>query len=299
MPKIIIDAGHVDNTDPGAVANNTTEHAEVKRIALYIMDKVKTLPEFSGYQFLLVPTEKTLVQKVAYINSVANANDYTVSIHMNSAAPAATGIQTYYLTESAIGKSRAALIQAGCVSILGLSDRGIFGDTTNHHGRLAIVRDTVTSSFLVELGFITNLSDLNRVHANGGDAVIEALRRLFHLTPTPMPPVDFTKLRTLEATFDTLLRQGITLTSQEQALLAARKDWGLRMDKVRGDILAEITALKASLKPEFIQYETAIIKEYAVANHDLIGKLDAGLQQRTQWDANMTQVRKDEQPYQP
>lgn len=299
MPKIIIDAGHVDSVDPGAVANNTTEHAEVKRLALYIMEKVKTLPEFSAYQFILVPTDKTLVQKIAYVNSIAASTDYTISLHLNSASPQATGTETYFRTENTTHRNKAILLQAGVVSVLQLADRGVRGDTTTGHGRLGIIRDTVTTSFLVELGFITNISDLNRVHAVGGDAVIEGLRRVFRLTPTPMPPTDLTVLRNLEATFDTLLRQGTTLTMQEQTLLTTRKEWGLRMDQVRGQILAEIAKYQTALKPEFVQYETVIIKEYALSNHDLIGKLDAGLQQRTLWDMNMNQIRKDEKPYQP
>ncbi|MFN7161339.1 MAG: N-acetylmuramoyl-L-alanine amidase [Candidatus Gracilibacteria bacterium] len=299
MPRIIIDAGHVDNVDPGAVANNTTEHAEVKRIALYIMEKVKTLPEFSGYQFILVPTDKTLTQKIAYINSVATASDYTISIHLNSASPQATGTEVYFRTENMTHKNKALLLQAGAVSVLRLQDRGVKGDTTTGHGRLGIIRDTVTTSLLIELGFITNISDLNTIHRSGGDAVIEGIRRIFRLSPLPPTPVDLTILRNLEATFDTLLRQGLALTTQEQTVLAARKEWRLRMDQVRGQILAQIATHQAVLKPEFVQYETVIIKEYAVSNHDLIGKLDAGLQQRAIWDANMAQIRRDEKPYQP
>lgn len=295
MPKIIIDAGHVDNTDPGAVANNTTEHAEVKRLALYIMEKLPTLPEFSGYTFDLVPTNKTLTEKIAYINATATNKDYAVSLHMNSATASATGIQTYYLTESQSSRTLASRLQSGLVSILGLRDRGIFGDTTNRHGRLGFVRDTVTTSFLLELGFITNINDLTVVHRIGGDAVIEGLRRMLDLQA--VSSVDLTELKNLQTTFDTILKQGQALTTQEQALLASRKEWDMRMDKVRGLILAEIEKKKPHLPKEFVNYEQLIIKEYAIANNDLIAKLEGGLILRDSWDKNMTQVRKDEKKY--
>jgi len=92
-----------------------------------------------------------------------------------------SGTETWYLSGSQRGAEIAKEIQSSLRLKLGLKNRGIKGDLQNHHGRLGILRDTkMFDEWLVELGFITNLNDLETVRERGALALADAAKMAFH-----------------------------------------------------------------------------------------------------------------------
>lgn len=53
------------------------------------------------------------------------------------------------------------------------------GDTTTRHGRLGAIRDNKVFSLLVELGFITNASDLKTVKEKAADGIVAGIVAMF------------------------------------------------------------------------------------------------------------------------
>lgn len=286
MPRIIIDAGHTDNTDPGAVANGTTEHAEVVLVGISLVNTLKSLQEFKTYTIEMVPTNLSLIQKVAWINARNTASDYTVSLHLNSAASSsATGTETFYLGGSNDSKTRCQKLHQGVIQGMGLTDRGIKPDTDNHHGRLAIIRDVTGWSFLIELGFITNTGDLAAVRSKASNAVVAGLRNLLNLSPTPpQPPANpLNTLYELEKKIDILVSQGAFLAQQQDELTKGWKAWDLRLDAARGELLAELEKQKPLVHQDWYAYETVSMKNLALENNTLIENYSQHNAKRVDW----------------
>ena len=169
---LILLAGHGAG-DPGTVSNNTTEHAEVANI----VDKI--VRNFKVETMEPIP----LVKRIALLNKLYDAQDCVVEVHMNSAIFTATGVEVFY--EDGLDKDREkAMIMSHVISRkLGLTDRGAKPDTSTKHKHLGIIRDTISRSFLIELGFITNKEDLRVVREKGAEAVLEALREIAEIKP--------------------------------------------------------------------------------------------------------------------
>lgn len=181
---LILDAGHTNIVDPGACANNTTEHAEVVLIANALSKQLAKASRLVK----VVPTDLTLVQKIAWVNKNSTVDDVLLSLHLNSASADATGAMVYYYTGSGTAELRATRFIKNYCDLTKQKNRGALGDTTNRHGRLGIIRDTTPFAFLIELGFITNLSDLNVVRTQAVSALAQSISLLFNETmPTPSP----------------------------------------------------------------------------------------------------------------
>lgn len=175
MPKIIFSIGHNSN-DPGAVANGTTEHEEVKKI----VNKAVLELQKAGLDVLTIPTDLTLAQKIEWANNNSTGDDFLLAVHLNSVTDAsATGTETWFYSGADDSEKFAKVIQKELVSVLKLKDRSVHGDQTSHHGQLGIIRDTHAKTWLVELGFLSNSSDLSVVRDKGIEAVYKASLKFF------------------------------------------------------------------------------------------------------------------------
>ncbi|GAE03549.1 N-acetylmuramoyl-L-alanine amidase [Clostridium botulinum B str. Osaka05] len=87
--------------------------------------------------------------------SIANSNntDLYVSIHANSFNGLAYGTETYYYNGSAKGKEAAEAVQKELINAIGLYDRG--AKTAGYY----VLKNTISPSILVELGFIDNRNE--------------------------------------------------------------------------------------------------------------------------------------------
>lgn len=170
MKKLFISAGH-GGKDPGAVANNRTEHEVVAAVA---KESVKRLRDL-GVDAVLVPIGLTLANRIAWVKRETQAGDFLVELHMNAAgSQEASGAEGYYLTESTYAQSVCSKFVQTYVQNIRIKYRKVAGDTTTRHGRLGIVRDTPPLALLIELGFLTNKKDLTEVEARGVDAFVSA-----------------------------------------------------------------------------------------------------------------------------
>lgn len=174
---IVIDAGHGGH-DPGAVGNNLQEKTVNLDTALRLEKKLKA----KGAKVVMTRKSDTylsLSERVAVANK-ANGDAF-VSIHANAAGKDAHGTETYYYSASvniqsvdqirAESQRLANAIQKRLIEQLGMHNRG------TKHGNFHVLRENKQMpSALVELGFITNKSDAEKLgSASWRDRAAEAI----------------------------------------------------------------------------------------------------------------------------
>lgn len=164
--KIFLAAGH-GGTDPGAIGGQTEEKLE----AIKIVDEVERLlrPVLGPQQeLIIVPHEFKLEETVKYINENAKEapEDICIEVHLNSnEGVPGSGTETYY------GEQQLAVkLQTEIVRVLGLRDRGVRWGM-----HLYFNKATNPPSALVELGFINNPEDLDKVRQKGAFALARAI----------------------------------------------------------------------------------------------------------------------------
>ncbi|WP_163099338.1 cell wall-binding repeat-containing protein [Peribacillus alkalitolerans] len=153
--KIVVDAGHGDS-DPGAVANGLEEEDIVLDVAKRLHPKLLARGAIV-YMTRTSDTYPSLDDRINLANT-KRANVF-VSIHVNSATPEASGIETYWNSTYASADSQelAGYIQKELVQHLGGKDRGV--KTAN----FKVIKYTQMASVLAELGFITNPTEAARM----------------------------------------------------------------------------------------------------------------------------------------
>ncbi len=174
MPKIFLSAGH-STSDPGALGNNTSEHLEVQKA----VESAAIRFASTGVEMIVPPENLNLVQKIAWINAQATPEDFALEIHLDAGSPTANGSSIWYEEGKNEEKSIAEYFASALSVRLGTKNRGAQPDTTNRHGRLGFVRDTICPAWLFECGFITNISDLSRFQQKGGNALYDSAVDLF------------------------------------------------------------------------------------------------------------------------
>jgi N-acetylmuramoyl-L-alanine amidase len=108
--------------------------------------------------------------------------DCLISVHLNSASPSATGVETYYRDGDAGDMILANIVQRAMVEAFGLRDRGIKPASTTRHRRLAVLEGATRTKpgCLAEFGFITNSGDMAVIFGEGSrDRRIECWRSIF------------------------------------------------------------------------------------------------------------------------
>lgn len=109
--------------------------------------------------------------------------DYLISVHLNSASPSATGLETYYRDGDAGDMILANIVQRAMCLAFDLRDRGTKAASTTRHRRLAILEGATRSKpgCLAEFGFITNQNDMATIFGEGSRVRrIECWRMIFN-----------------------------------------------------------------------------------------------------------------------
>jgi len=177
--KIFISCGHNNAKqyawslyrDQGASSGGNTEYQITRKIA----NELKKFPSEHGTELVYVPEWLNLSQRVAFINKYAVDGDMCIELHLDSATPQAEGCTTYFMTGSRYAEDKARLFQQEYTRITGIKGRWVKGDTTNRWGRLGFVRDTKCLALLLEMGFITNTADKDKVLVKGAEALVSGL----------------------------------------------------------------------------------------------------------------------------
>jgi hypothetical protein len=167
MFKLYLDPGHgtktIESQDPGATANGLRECDVALEVAQRIM---AMLPSWVEAMMCRADSEspKGVDARAAEANEWGA--DFVLSLHCNSFDdPTANGVETLITGTGGKAELCAGELLAYYVSALGLYNRGI-----KVRPDLAILRKTYAPAVVLELGFLTNLSDAALLR--NGQAVI-------------------------------------------------------------------------------------------------------------------------------
>lgn len=155
---IVLDPGH-GGKDPGAVNGSYTE----KAITLKVGTLVKQKLEAAGAKVFMTrtgDTYPTLQDRVDFTD--ANYGEIFVSIHVNSAASSsAQGAETFYAVTTGDMYQEdidlATFVNSQIVTNLNMKNRGV------KSAQYYVIRNQLIPAVLVELGFISNDSDRNKL----------------------------------------------------------------------------------------------------------------------------------------
>jgi len=170
---IVLDPGHGGN-DPGASEGGKTE----AKIAYEIAVRTKVQLEAQGATVYLTRDAIHFPNNVATKNQALNERvkigkekkaDLFLSIHLNAATSSANGKETYY--SKLVGKDShaykfAQLVQKHIVEVFPAQDRGIHPSNNSQHSKLAVLDDTKIVAALVEVGFISNPNERNKMSSS-------------------------------------------------------------------------------------------------------------------------------------
>ena len=174
---IVIDPGHNFGGDDGAYAtNNGITYAE-RDLNMQVAVKLKAKLEAQGYTVIMTRDEsdrETAGVTESLTNRVNIANnahaDLFVSLHHNSAAASASGVEVYYSSKpqddnfggaSSYNKLSTSMnIASSIASTITNSDGAI--NRGARDGNLFVCRNTTMPSVLIEFGFITNADEAQK-----------------------------------------------------------------------------------------------------------------------------------------
>lgn len=154
---IVVDAGHGGH-DPGTGSKGYTE----KAITLNVSKKLEAKLRNAGAKVLMTRSTDRYYSLEERTNfAKANYAEAFVAIHVNSAGFSAKGAETYYdsSTNANAQESRdlAAFIQRNIVQKANMADRGV------KDNRFYVIRNNNVAAVLVELGFLTNAQDFQKL----------------------------------------------------------------------------------------------------------------------------------------
>ncbi len=167
--KIFIDQGHnpVGSPNAGAVGNGLYESDITYQVGVYLADLLNADPRFEAR--LSRPTPTTVLgttNATSLAERVRLANewpaDYFISIHCNANNnPAINGTEIYIFRYNTQAQWLAQPIMEGITENVGTRNNGI-----RERPSLYVLRRTNMTSLLVELGYLTNSSDAQKLRDN-------------------------------------------------------------------------------------------------------------------------------------
>ena len=182
MSNVFIDAGH-GGKDSGAVGNGLQE----KDLNLTIALEVGRLLKAKNVNVTYARQSDVFLELSERANKANNIKaDIFVSIHVNAAGNAtANGVETFHYPTSSTGKKLASDIQGALVdSKVFKANRGV------KSANFAVLRLTKMPAALVELGFITNVSDAQLLKTKKNEmaqGVVNGILKYLNMTGTPTP----------------------------------------------------------------------------------------------------------------
>ena len=174
--KIVLDPGHnPQGVNAGAEGFGYREQDLVYEVAQRLATLLRENGNFDVRLTRNSPTEvlgtsnaSSLQERVRIANSWPA--DYFISIHANASVnPEAKGAEVYTYSDSGPAHELALFLQQALVEEMGMKNLGV---KTNPS--LYVLRKTTMPAVLVELGFITNAEDVEKL-ANNPDGFAQAL----------------------------------------------------------------------------------------------------------------------------
>ncbi len=154
---IVIDPGHGGEDSPGCIYGGLMERDLTLEVAFQLQ---KDLLE-AGYTVLMTRKEDKSVE-LSERTKIANESsaDLFISIHLNAHDnTSVSGIETWYNPDVNPNSSILAQeVQQSISAITKAKDRGIYSNKT-----LVVIRDTLIPSCLVEVGYLSNQSEREKI----------------------------------------------------------------------------------------------------------------------------------------
>lgn len=161
---VAVNSGHCIGLDPGCIGLTITE-AELAQKYAKLLEKYLNAVGINTL-YIMEDDLDLICQKANNANA-----DLFISIHFNSFETRATGTETLYCQGSVKGKIFASCVQKQLVDTLGLPDRGI---KTNS---IYVTRHTDMPAVLVEVGFLANNPDEEKILISRMDDAVRAIAR--------------------------------------------------------------------------------------------------------------------------
>lgn len=193
MKTIAVDAGH-----GGGDYGGTTLGPAEKVIAMQYAVMLGAMLKERGHKVVLTRTDDSFVslsKRAALANALAA--DLFVSVHANASNnPGARGPWTLHAAGSRRGKEIATSVQSALARVLTGKADAVYPDDSGWTGgrRLAVLRRTAMPAILIELGFMTNQTDIELmtrpdIQARVCRAVADALHAELGGVAVPEPTI--------------------------------------------------------------------------------------------------------------
>ena len=154
--KIIISAGH-GGSDPGAVANGYTERDLAIEFRELLVKELLLL----GVKPLIDDNKNALKQTLAWLKGVLKSDKTVcIDIHWNAASSKARGTEVIVPDNASIFENNFAKNILNVFVSNGFVNRGVKPESQTARKRLGWMRPPA-ENILIEMGFITNLLDIN------------------------------------------------------------------------------------------------------------------------------------------
>lgn len=169
MRKIYLCAGHRGGTS-GANYNGVKEAEETIWLRNEIAERLKD----KGVDVMLDNDSASLSEVITTINASCKPTDICVDLHFNAVAnPSANGTEVFKPFNSSDLEIEVAedLLYATCM-VLNTKNRGVKREGEGTHQRLAMLSDIKCNSVLLEVCFISNITDANKYKEKRDELVI-------------------------------------------------------------------------------------------------------------------------------
>ncbi|GIP26600.1 hypothetical protein J23TS9_17300 [Paenibacillus sp. J23TS9] len=171
---VVIDPGH-GGSDPGTTSISKKHEKDFNlALSLKVQELLLKEPEIEVLMTRDTDVYPTRTERVQFANKI-NA-DVFVSIHGNSVleSPQANGTETHYYQRSS-SKELANAIHKRLIKAIGLKDRGVKDSS------LQVIRETKMAAVLLEVGFLSNISDekamlSNTVQYKAAQAIVDGIK---------------------------------------------------------------------------------------------------------------------------
>lgn len=153
MRKVYVIAGH--NGKGTGACGFIDEGVETLELRFMVCRHLKSW----GIPFNTDPDELNLTSVVSWLKKLVHKTDIVVDLHFNAANKKARGVEVLVSSAGDIERPMANEICERIADILGTPNRGVKGEASGHHSKLAMLSNFEAEQMIVEVCFCDNQAD--------------------------------------------------------------------------------------------------------------------------------------------